>query len=250
MKNYQEHLDKVLKITRKLLGSEPKIIFEMGANNCEDTLEFAKKLPTAKIYTFECNPDTLLDCRQKIKGIENITLTEKAISDKEMPIKFFKTVTGGDVVNHGTSSVFETNKNVNNYTQEQIEVPATTIKNFCLKNDVTGIDLLWMDMQGSELNALKGAEDFIKKIKIINTEVEFILEYQNQPLFRDIKKFLNQNGFKLYTFSTMSKMAGDAIFINTNLIKRSVLLPEMIIFGYFRIHEKITGKIRKIKNDL
>jgi len=52
---------------------------------------------------------------------------------------------------------------VNNYTQEQIEVPATTIKNFCLKNDVTGIDLLWMDMQGSELNALKGAEDLSKK---------------------------------------------------------------------------------------
>ncbi len=253
MKNYQVHLDKVVTTTRKLLKEEPKIIFEMGANDCSDTIAFSNIFPTAHVYAFECNPTTLPICKNKIRDKKNITLTEKAVTEKEGSIKFFKTVGNGTSdgnINHGASSIFEANKDIGKYNQEQIVVQATTIKRVCVDNNINQIDLLWMDMQGSELNALKGAGDFIKNIKVINTEVEFFFEYKDQPLFKDVKKYLNKNGFRLYTFSTMGKIAGDAVFINTNIIKKSFLPPEWMIIVYFRLYEKITGKFRKLRNQI
>jgi FkbM family methyltransferase len=251
--DYQLHLDKVVDITRKLLKNNPHTIFEMGANDCSDTLAFNKFFPQAKIFTFECNPDTLPICRDKVRNIKNIILTEKAVSNNEGTIKFYKTLANNKEdteINHGASSIFESNEYIGGYNQEQVEVQATTIKKVCIDNNISEIDLLWMDMQGAELMALKGAEDMIKQIKIINTEVEFDFEYKNQPLFKDVKNFLKAKGFRLYTFSTMCKLMGDAVFVNTDLVKTGFLLPELVIVAYFRVWEKITGKIRRIRSDI
>src|SRR5258708_4570153 len=76
-------------------------------------------------------------------------------------------------------------------------VPSTTLDNFCLKNAIANIDILKMDIQGGELTALKGAVDLLttKKIKTIFSEVFFVEQYESQPLFHDISKFLYDNGF-------------------------------------------------------
>jgi hypothetical protein len=64
-----------------------------------------------------------------------------------------------------------------------------------------------MDIQGYELNVLKGAEDFIKKIKYVIMEEPkesintFYLpenihsKYINAPTAQEIRKFMNSNNF-------------------------------------------------------
>lgn len=59
------------------------------------------------------------------------------------------------------------------------------------------IDDLRMDIQGAELMALKGAEATLNRVLTIQTEVSFVPQYINQPLFSEIELFLRKNKFNL-----------------------------------------------------
>ncbi len=62
--------------------------------------------------------------------------------------------------------------------------------------------------------ALKGLGDDISKVRMIHTEVEHFEIYEDQPLFRDIKHYLNKCGFLLAGFTSFEHYAADAVFVN------------------------------------
>jgi FkbM family methyltransferase len=61
-------------------------------------------------------------------------------------------------------------------------------------------DYIKLDTQGSELDILRGAQETLKDVLVIQTEVEFIPIYKHQPLFGDIQIFLQQQGFWFQKF--------------------------------------------------
>lgn len=64
---------------------------------------------------------------------------------------------------------------------------------------VTSCDYLKLDVQGAELDVLKGAERLLKQTALIQCEVEFSPMYKDQPLFADVDAHLRSRGFSLYT---------------------------------------------------
>lgn len=106
------------------------------------------------------------------------------------------------------------------YEQYETYVESVRLDTFMENNNIQTIDILWMDIQGMELSALKSLSNKIKNVKIIHTETEFIEEYDNQPLFNDIKKFLEENGFLYIGLTRQWKHHhGDALFVNKDYIK-------------------------------
>ena len=61
------------------------------------------------------------------------------------------------------------------------------------------IDILKMDIQGGEYEALKGLHKMLsqRKIDLIYSEVYFVEQYEGQPLFHDISLLLFQYGYQL-----------------------------------------------------
>jgi len=59
------------------------------------------------------------------------------------------------------------------------------------------IDFLKLDIQGSELTALAGAEAALERTAVVHCEVEFAPIYEGQPLYPEIQAFLNAKGFAL-----------------------------------------------------
>jgi len=59
-------------------------------------------------------------------------------------------------------------------------------------------DFLKLDVQGFELDILRHATAKLKETVVIETEVEFIPLYKEQPLFGDIQCFLRDQGFVLH----------------------------------------------------
>jgi len=57
--------------------------------------------------------------------------------------------------------------------------------------------LMKIDVQGGELDVLRGAADALPLIDSIYTEVSFVELYERQPLASDITAFLHDNGFAL-----------------------------------------------------
>jgi hypothetical protein len=96
------------------------------------------------------------------------------------------------------------------YDQSQRNVGNVTIKklsDFVQENTIDTIDLLCMDVQGYELNILKGAGDFIRRIKYIiieepkpRVQAGFLPEnvhskYINAPSSQEISAFMTKNNF-------------------------------------------------------
>lgn len=58
---------------------------------------------------------------------------------------------------------------------------------------------LKIDVQGFELEVLKGATAILSKVKVVQLEMSFVPMYKNGPLFGEILSFLDMIGFELYT---------------------------------------------------
>jgi len=79
---------------------------------------------------------------------------------------------------------------------EQIALPCTTIDEVT-KNMGMQFEVIKLDIQGAELNALIGAENSLSNVLAIEVEVEFHELYRKQPLFDDVFSFLKSRGFDL-----------------------------------------------------
>ena len=250
----EKTLDIFSSLAEKIISrNNIRCIFELGARDCRETLAFHEWFPQAEIYTFECNPDTLPVCREKTAGIEKIHLVEKAVSDKDGILTFYKidrenTQTTFSDGNPGASSLLQANPEypVEHYIQKPIEVQTTTLKTFFAENNIENVDMLWMDIQGAELLALDGAGADLSKIKMIHAEVEFFEMYKGQPLYREVVRYMNERGFRLLRFTNFGKYFGDAIFINKT-IKTGFIWPERLVYFFNLVGEKISGKWRGAK---
>lgn len=79
-----------------------------------------------------------------------------------------------------------------------IEIETTTLDQFCKMENVANIDFLQIDVQGADLDVLKGAINILSKSVLgVQIEVEFSEIYKGQPLFADVDSFMRQQNFTL-----------------------------------------------------
>lgn len=85
-------------------------------------------------------------------------------------------------------------------------VSATPVKTHRLDDipEVSDCHYLKIDVQGGELDVLRGATRLLAQTGIVQCEVEFLPLYKNQPLFGDVDAFLRSQGFMLHRFASPS----------------------------------------------
>jgi FkbM family methyltransferase len=66
-----------------------------------------------------------------------------------------------------------------------------------LLSQVSHVDFLKLDIQGFELQALRGAETILERTNVIHCEVEFAKIYFGQALFSEVELHLRDRGFEL-----------------------------------------------------
>lgn len=83
--------------------------------------------------------------------------------------------------------------------------------------DIDHVDIIWMDLQGAELLALKGLGLFIEKLKIVYTEVSHMAMYEGQVLFNELNDFMIANNFLLKNNLSISGWQEDAIYTKVEI---------------------------------
>jgi FkbM family methyltransferase len=85
-------------------------------------------------------------------------------------------------------------------------------KDYCVDNKIDTIDFLKIDTEGFELNVLRGFEDFLENIKIIQFEYGGTFLDNNTKLI-DVITYLGSKGFYKFSYLTNS---GPVLITNFN----------------------------------
>lgn len=201
-----------------------KNIFEVGARYGNETLNLHKIFPFANIYSFECNPNTIDICKKNLENITNIYFEGYGLGDKVCKMPFYSYVKNND----GASSFL---KRID-YEETQVEtgiIEINTIEEVMNKYKINYIDLLCMDVQGYEINVLKGANKRINNIKyIIMEEPKPIInetylpknvysKYINAPSSIEIKKFMKDNNFREIVRLSENNIEDNVMYRNNNI---------------------------------
>lgn len=186
---------------KNILGNSCKIIFDAGANRGDTSLRYLELFPKASIFAFEPFPASFEILNLRLAKEKNVFGFQKAVGEKSGRETLFinKNVDTNSLLKSGKIGL-SSDRQVANISG--INVQVCTLDEFCGENNINFIDILKLDIQGGELAALKGAKNLLseKKIKLIYSETYFRQQYEEQPLFHDISKYLEQFGYAIQDF--------------------------------------------------
>ena len=218
--------DTVLSTVEKFLPTNP-VIIDSGAFDGSDTARMKERWPNSVIYAFEPVPEIynwLINKTMRYSGIYCFSL---ALSNKVGFSEFFLSE---DPNNPGVSfqsgSLLAPKEHLNYSHIEfngKITVPTITIDKWAETYGIDKIDMMWLDLQGMELDVLKASPKIMSTVKVVYTEVEFVEAYEGQGLYGDMKKWMTEQGFVEYAknFDAPHKGGygwfGDVLFIRADL---------------------------------
>jgi FkbM family methyltransferase len=210
--------------------NENFIIFDIGSRDCIQSIEFYNKFPNSKIYAFECNPNTLDLCKKNIESYsDRITLIEGAVCDYDGNITFYpinqqKTITTWEDGNPGASSIFKSNGKYTHekYVQDEITTNCHRLDSVMNNYGIPKVDIIWMDLQGAELLALKGLGNYLHNVKYIHTEVSYKEMYSGQVMFDELNKYILSNGFIIKNNLSLRGWQEDVIYEKKNISQVSL----------------------------
>lgn len=195
---------------------EINVIFDLGSRDGDTAIALSTHYPHSKVFTFECNPAVIDNIVSKIKPYSNITLLQYAAHNITSDIDFFPCSS-----NIGASSVFMSSNKydyIERYVQTHTSVKSIRLDELIDNHQILPPDLIFADIQGSELYALQGLGKYLSGVKAIQLEVEFREMYSGQPLYEDVMLFLNQNNFKeIWQAKYHDNFWGECIVVNTSM---------------------------------
>lgn len=185
-------------------------ILELGSRDGEDAIWLADRFQ-ADVVCWECNPNALPTCVSRLRGREDITLVPLGAWSERKRLDFRPVVNG----NIGASSFFHADTSYPYepaYQQTTVIVPVMRIDEWYEDTGTPAPQLLCMDIQGAEMEALRGMGDMLHDVEVIITEGQEKRLYRDTPLIADIEEYLSQFGFTRVSEQMVNPWFGDFMF--------------------------------------
>jgi FkbM family methyltransferase len=125
----------------------------------------------------------------------------------------------------GGTSMYKHKDSNNEQLQKELGIPLTVPR----KVPIFKLDTIWealegqgpailkVDVQGGELEVLRGAESCLENFEIVIVEVGLVATYEGQPLFDDFINFMYTRGFKVIDFINAG-YANNGILLETDVV--------------------------------
>lgn len=179
-----------------LLTTQEPVIIDAGAHHGHTTEQYLEVFPRARIVAIEPDCTNIAIAIQRLEG--KAEFIPMALSDRAGMATF------RPVSHHGSHSLLEVEEQSPYFDSPVTGLPpysvkSTTLDIICKERNLTTVDILKMDIQGSELLALRGSVGMLSRgaVRLIASEVLFTPLYRNQPSFWDLADFLRPHGYAL-----------------------------------------------------
>ena len=164
-------------------------VFDVGANAGQTVTALIRYAPRAEIYSFEPGVQAFRALEAKFSGFKNVHLFNVALGaqverralhmsdDSELNTLVPRPAAGGS----GSTQM----------------VDVRTVDEIVASHGISHLDLLKMDVQGWEMEVLKGAKDLIANHNLIHVfaEVAFRSDQNEMQQFDELHRHLEGNGF-------------------------------------------------------
>ena len=193
-------------------------VIEAGTYEGSDTLFFSHYFNDGKVYGFEPVKSLYNQTMQKVGNRPNVQVFNMALSDTTGTSKIFVSDINGEV--SASSSLmkpkdhlwyhptitFKTEEDVNTINFDEW---------LSTRPEIGIIDLLWLDLQGSEPQVLRASPNIMNKTRYLLTEVSNIETYEGVEKYEDFKTYLSGIGFEVMSEEMWPDM-GNVLLKNNN----------------------------------
>jgi FkbM family methyltransferase len=203
---------------------DPKVIVEAGAADGVDTYIFSKNYPNAKVYGIEPVMEQYEFLKMKFFYTKNIEISNFALAEKNGIGTINIGKNAESLSGMGSSSLLEPTKHMRYFpeiafaTKQKIQL--ITLVDFAKSFRLPFIDLLWLDLQGKELDVLDGSSEFLcENVLLLHLELSRVKFYAGMPTIRHVRKFLKRSGFVLL-IDRVGAISGNSLYINSRFKNR------------------------------
>tara|TARA_B100001778_G_scaffold331816_1_gene336930 strand:- start:294 stop:1094 length:801 start_codon:yes stop_codon:yes gene_type:complete len=182
----------ILQITKLAKLIDVKNIIDIGAHKGVYSELLLKHYPNAEYYLFEPQTNLYENLIKKFNN-KNFHIFNFGLSNESRKLDFFQTKKDdglGSIYNRQTEYIDDAKKEFSLYSKVEV-------KRFEDLNLTFNADIVKIDVEGNEMNVLKGFGDKISNVKII--QFEFGRNQLDSKFnFHDFYKFLSKNSFQIY----------------------------------------------------
>lgn len=190
-------------------------LIDVGSNQGQFILLCLKFFPNPTVYSFEPIKEIFERQKNFFKFKKNFFIFNFGIGNENKNLNFF-------ITNRKDSSSFLTYNGSSHYNRDYLLTEKRNIKirklDQVLKNkNLIRPILIKIDVQGYELEVLKGSKKILSKIDYLLVEVSKNRMYNNQATEREIVTFLKKKKFTIIKSSKSMRIK------NTQFIQRDIL---------------------------
>ena len=192
------HISTLLKLNRHkewLKKSNIRTVIDVGANDGQFAFSLDSILPGLKLCLFEPLPDAYSKLSKRIKRYENFDLLNIALGNHKgeeiLWANEFSPSSSVLQMRNLHKKIFPKTKKV-----KPIKVKMEKLDNYSDKINFNPKTLLKIDVEGYELEVLRGGTNVLQNIDYILTEISFKPLYKKQTSFEEIDNFLKKHNFR------------------------------------------------------
>jgi FkbM family methyltransferase len=201
-----------------LLGRLDPVILDIGCNDGTHSLMFLDVFPHARVYSFEPDPRAQTRFRAQVND-PRARLFEFAIGDSNGPVNFHMSDGApNDQWRAGRPDGWDLSGSIRKPKEHsevapwcrfdrEITVEVRRLDSWAEEEQIQRIDLIWADVQGAEIDLIRGAERVLAKTRFFYTEYSNRELYEGQVNLRQLMKMLPQ-------FELVRRYPADVLFRN------------------------------------
>jgi FkbM family methyltransferase len=206
-------------------GLQAGFVIHGGASLCQERDEYTVN-SFGPVLWIEALPDIVQEAKKILIPYQNQIVVQAALWNQDgCGLTLQRTSNNGESSSlrklgfHRISRPDITNLDSVQVTSITLDSLVNSLEVDFLVNDIA---LLVLDLQGVELEALKGSDEILVKTGAIFVEVSLLEFYKGQALFWEINEFLTERNFILVDHDLVGGTAmGDAIYMNETLYPES-----------------------------
>jgi FkbM family methyltransferase len=198
-----------------------KTVIDVGAFIGSFAYAAHHMLPEAQIYSFDPLPENIAAMKKNMEALGDFTAFQTALGDHHGEMEFF---VSDFTPSSSALAMGDLHKQAFPYAAEihKIKVPVARLDDFISKMELKSPVLLKLDVQGFERVVLDGADELLKRVDYLISEVSYQTLYENQVLFDGLYDFLKSKDFRfagnfdsLLSPENGAILQSDALFVHT-----------------------------------